>query len=60
MLLADLGLALVLVALAMLMIWRLADLFKGDGRWSHELDESGFDTPPQVEPVRAQEVMPSN
>jgi hypothetical protein len=60
MLLADLGLALVLVALAMLMIWRLADLFKGDGRWSHELDESGFDTPPQVEPVSAQEVTPSN
>ena len=42
MLLIDLGLALVLVALAMLMIWRLADLFKKRGRWSEELDETGF------------------
>jgi len=36
MLLADLGLAAVLVALAGLMIWRLADLFKKDGRWAEE------------------------
>ena len=42
MLLIDLGLALVLVALAMLMIWRLADLFKKRGRWSDELDETGY------------------
>jgi hypothetical protein len=42
MLLIDLGLALVLVALAMLMIWRLADLFKKRGRWSEELDETGY------------------
>jgi len=43
MLLADLGLAMVLVALAMLMIWRLVDLFKKRGRWSEELDETGFE-----------------
>jgi hypothetical protein len=42
MLLVDLGLALVLVALAMLMIWRLADLFKKRGRWVEELDETGY------------------
>lgn len=37
MLLADLGLALVLVVLAMLMLWRLFDLFKRSGRWAEEL-----------------------
>jgi hypothetical protein len=58
MLLTDLGLALVLVALAMLMIWRLADLFKKDGRWSQELEETGFDPPPETEPASAQEVTP--
>ena len=42
MLLVDLGLALVLVALALLMIWRLADLFKKQGRWSEELDDTGY------------------
>ncbi len=39
MLLADLGLALVLVVLAMLMLWRLFDLFKKKGRWTEELEE---------------------
>jgi hypothetical protein len=42
MLLVDLGLAMVLVALALLMIWRLADLSKKRGRWSEELDQSGY------------------
>jgi hypothetical protein len=42
MLLIDLGLALVLVALAMLMIWRLADLFKKRGHWAEELEETGY------------------
>jgi hypothetical protein len=41
MLLADLGLAIVLVALALLLLWRLLDLFKKRGRWSEELAESG-------------------
>jgi hypothetical protein len=40
--LADLGLAALLVALACLMIWRLADLFKRDGLWRHELEQTGF------------------
>ena len=39
MLLADIGLALVLVVLAMLMLWRLFDLFKRRGRWTEELSE---------------------
>jgi MFS family permease len=58
MLLADLGLALVLVALAMLMIWRLADLFKRDGRWSDESKQSGYDQPPDDEAVNSEEVAP--
>ena len=39
MLLADIGLAMLLVILAMLMIWRLIDLFKRKGRWSEEVDQ---------------------
>ncbi len=56
MLIADLGLALVLVALAMLMIWRLADLFKGKGHWSEELEETGFDELQEDEAAIAVEV----
>jgi biopolymer transport protein ExbB/TolQ len=37
MLLMDMGLALVLVALAIFMGWRLFDLFKKNGLWSKEL-----------------------
>jgi hypothetical protein len=37
MLLADIGLAAVLVALAVFMLWRLYDLFLKSGRWSKEL-----------------------
>ena len=40
--LADLGLAALLVTLALLMLWRLADLFKKDGLWKAELAETGF------------------
>jgi hypothetical protein len=36
MLLADFGLGMLLVVLAMVMIWRLTDLFKRKGRWSQE------------------------
>jgi hypothetical protein len=32
-------LATVLIVLAVLMIWRLVDLFKASGRWKHELQE---------------------
>ncbi|NLE53085.1 MAG: hypothetical protein GX613_16930 [Chloroflexi bacterium] len=43
MLLADIGLALVLVVLAALMVWRLVDLFKERGRWHEELEETGYE-----------------
>ena len=36
MILADLGLGMLLVILAMLMIWRLSDLFKPKGLWTQE------------------------
>jgi hypothetical protein len=38
MLLADIGLAIVLVGLALFMLWRLYDLLKSRGRWSEELE----------------------
>ncbi len=47
MLLADLGLGAVLVALAALMIWRLADLLSKNGRWNNE---SGHELPGWEEP----------
>jgi len=54
--LVDLGLGVVLVALAGLMIWRLVDLFEKRGRWAAELAETGFpadDAPQaQVQPAR--------
>ena len=43
MLLADIGLVLVLVAVAGFLGWRLIDLFKKKGRWSQELAESGIE-----------------
>ena len=54
MLLADLGLALVLVALAIFLFWRLFDLFKKDGRWKQELDEEGI-----LESESEPEILPS-
>jgi hypothetical protein len=36
MLLIDIGLGSLLVILAVVMVWRLVDLFKGRGRWSEE------------------------
>lgn len=36
--LMDFGLGMLLVVLAMVMIWRLADLFKRAGRWTEELE----------------------
>jgi hypothetical protein len=40
MLIADFALGMLLVILALLMIWRLLDLFKRKGRWTEEVDES--------------------
>lgn len=55
MILADLGLAAVLVALAGLMIWRLADLLAKRGRWHDELagehPELAESAAPPAEPV---------
>jgi hypothetical protein len=39
MLLADLGLGMLLVVLAMVMVWRLSDLFRKKGRWAKEVDQ---------------------
>jgi len=43
MLLADIGLVLVLVAVAGFLGWRLIDLLMKKGRWSQELAESGIE-----------------
>lgn len=40
MLLTDAGLATVLLMLGLLMVWRLVDLFKRNGRWARELAEA--------------------
>ncbi|MBE0411579.1 MAG: hypothetical protein IBX69_17780 [Anaerolineales bacterium] len=39
MLLADIGMAAVLTALAIFLLWRLYDLFRAKGRWHEELTE---------------------
>lgn len=41
MLLVDIGIVVVLLALAAIMVWRLLDLFKSSGRWKVELTETG-------------------
>jgi hypothetical protein len=38
MVLADFGLGMLLVILAMVMVWRVIDLFKRKGRWAEEID----------------------
>lgn len=43
MLLADIGLAAVLVILCILLLWRLFDLFKGTGIWQKELADPELD-----------------
>ena len=35
----DAGLALLLVLLAAVLVWRLIDLFRGKGRWTEEIDQ---------------------
>jgi hypothetical protein len=39
MLLTDFGLGMLLVALAMVLLWRLTDLFRKRGRWAEELGQ---------------------
>lgn len=39
MLLIEIGLGVLLVALAVFMVWRLIDLFKRKGRWAQELED---------------------
>jgi len=41
--LSDIGLAAVLVILAILLLWRLFDLFKGKGLWTKELEQPELD-----------------
>ncbi len=40
MVLADFGLGMLLVLLALVMLWRLFDLFKRKGRWTEEADQN--------------------
>ncbi len=47
-LLADVGLASVLLLLGILMAWRLADLFSRGGRWKKELKQADLNTLPEV------------
>lgn len=44
MLLADLGLAAVLVVLAVFLLWRLYDLFRQNGHWVQELKQNDIDS----------------
>jgi len=41
-LLIDIGLASVLIALGIFMVWRLIDLFHKNGRWKKESDNPGL------------------
>ena len=43
MIVSDVGLATVLVALASLMVWRLVDLFRRNGRWAKEAKETSLE-----------------
>jgi hypothetical protein len=45
MLIADAALATTLLALAALMVWRLIDLLRGNGRWRREASESSLEAP---------------
>jgi len=51
----DLGILLVLICLGAFMVWRLLDLFKREGRWAGELEESTLRIPAEVEEASGQE-----
>ena len=46
MLVADAALATTLIALAALMVWRLVDLVRRNGRWAKESVEASLEAPP--------------
>ena len=48
MIISDAGLATVLIALAALMVWRLVDLFRRDGRWAKEAVEPKLEDDAEV------------
>jgi len=56
MIIADFGLALVLVVLAIFLLWRLFDLFKKDGRWAAELADEKPKLPDEPEAAHPEEV----
>jgi len=56
MLLVDIGLALVLVLLAMFLIWLLYDFLKKNGRWREDVADLGLDQPEESDVVMEQEV----
>ena len=49
MILTDIGLASVLIMLAIFLTWRLIDLFKRNGLWKRELEIGGFEATPRDE-----------
>ena len=55
MILVDIGLAITLVALALLLIWALSDLLKKNGRWRKDVPEISPDEPTESE-LTTQEV----
>ena len=60
MILIDLGIAIVLITLAIFLIWRVADFFKKDGRWTEELADEGLDKPPPPPPPLTAPLYPNN
>ena len=55
MLLVDIGLALILVILAMFLIWLLYDFLRKNGRWRDEVSELGLDQSEETDVALSQE-----
>ena len=56
MIFADIGLAIVLVVLAILLLWRLFDLFKAEGLWQKEFEDPELDVNKTAPAGKEQEV----
>ena len=56
MLMVDIGLALLLVILALFLIWQLYDFLRKDGRWREDVAELGLDQTVETEAGLSQEV----